>query len=548
MSTNAEPGSHRAARNAAQANSAALLVDLDGVPALRVDPAGGRFAPVDAVRWLGAADALSCGWRPPIAVYELTNWLEHLLPENGRLLHARRRADAALREHGFRREASGPADILWGNFDIECPGAVGVGAEVAGAKLADANPGQTVELTPEAIATLVRWEAYQTTNDGPRPQRPEFISATSLSGMRPKLGLHCDPLTGAWHVAHSQQLSTHIVKLEDAPDLPGEAVAEAVSLRALAYAGVAAADTAVRVWGGRSCVLSRRSDRVVQDGKVVARHQEEWGQAACLGTHEKFAHQREEPGWADFHAMLAASSPSREASDAAFMRTLVGCALLAHTDLHRQNIGFLHTGFAADGPRCEIAPMYDVSCADGRPTTTPGRSQYRLAAQRRPCASTPRPWTIWPTGAASMAISLARWRRAWRRHCPARWNKQSGTARSWTNDGLGATHTGVSKRWPRAWSRVACVCGTTSTCAKDDASRHHPELTGELDIGGVEYRMESPYPDRDLTADRAAVNIPFTRLGWLVLHGALRDGPRLRNGTSPPPPPPRRARGSRLFA
>ena len=344
-----------------------MVVNIGGVPAVRLDPAGGRFAAPDAVEWLDAADALSCGWRPPIAVGELTNWLEHLLPESGRLLHARRRADAALRKHGFMREAGGPADILWGNFDVECPGAAGITAELAGVELASETLADSPALAADDIGKLVRWAAFEEANSGPRPVPPDFPSRTSLSGMRPKLGLHRDPATGSWHAAHAGQLSTHVVKLEDTPDLPGEAVAESVSLRALGYAGVAVAETIVRVWGGRSCIVGRRTDRVAKDGAVVAKHQEEWGQAACLGTHEKFSHQREDPGWAAFHSMLARSSVSKEAADAAFVKALVACALIAHTDLHRQNIGFLHTGMTTDGPRCAIAPMYDVSCADGRP-------------------------------------------------------------------------------------------------------------------------------------------------------------------------------------
>ena len=376
-------------------SDATLVVKFRGVAAVRLDPAGGRFASPDAIEWLDAANALSCGWRPPIAIDQFTNWLEHLLPENGQLLHARRRADDALRTHGLPREASGPADILWGNCDLECPGAASVSAELAGSELPGDGAVSDAPLAPEDIGKLVRWAAYEVANRGPPPARPDFPSRTSLSGMRPKIGLRHDPVSGSWHLAHGGQLSTHIVKLEDTPDLPGEAVAESVSLRALGYAGIAAAHTVVRVWGGRSCLLSRRSDRetagevraarteakrgasgggaaqatrTAESAAVVARHQEAWGQAACLGTHEKFAHQRENPGWAEFHAMLAASSASEEAADASFVRALVGCALLAHTDLHRQNIGLLHTGMVAnERPRCEIAPMYDVSCADGRP-------------------------------------------------------------------------------------------------------------------------------------------------------------------------------------
>lgn len=349
-------------------SQARLIVRLRQRPALRLDPAGGRYASEDAADWFAAANGLSCGWQPPLAMFRLANWLDHLLPENGMRLALARAADAALRKHGIRREAAGAADVLWGNPGLECPGAVVLGAELAGETI-EAAPAPPVALDDEAVGRMVRWAAHQTTGHGPTPTMPEAVSLSSLSGARPKVGIRRDSEAGCWRAADSARLSTHIVKQEDSPSLPGEAVAEAVSLRALAHAGVPAAKTTVRVFGGVSCVVSERTDRIVRGDDVVARHQETWSQAACLGTQEKFAYQRPEPGWPSFHALLRAAAP--DGADESFLRALISCALLAHTDLHRQNIGLLHADDSADavGARVQLAPMYDVSCADGRPAT-----------------------------------------------------------------------------------------------------------------------------------------------------------------------------------
>ena len=350
-------------------SQARLIVRLWQAPALRLDPAGGRYASEDAADWLAAANGLSCGWQPPLAMFRLANWLDHLLPENGMRLALARAADAALRKHGIRREAAGAADVLWGNPGLECPGAVVVGAELAGETVV-AAPAPRMALNDEAVGRMVRWAAHQTTGHGPMPTMPEAISLSSLSGARPKVGIRRDAEAGCWRAADSAHLSTHIVKQEDSPSLPGEAVAEAVSLRAFAHAGISAAKTRVRVFAGVSCVVSERTDRIARTGDVVARHQETWGQAACLGTHEKFAYQRPEPDWPGLHALLRARSGESDSADVSFLSALVGSALLAHTDLHRQNIGLLHEDSADAGVGdVQLAPMYDVSCADGRPAT-----------------------------------------------------------------------------------------------------------------------------------------------------------------------------------
>ena len=353
-----------------EVNSPRLLVFVHGEPALRLNPAGGRFANDDAAEWLHAANRLSCGWNAPIDVFRLGNWLDHLLPENGMLVAARAQAAKVLLQHGVRREPSGAGDILWGNLGLfDCPGAVSVMSEFEDGAVPvppQARPPSIPPIDDNEVGVMVRWAVRLDSSSGPQPTRPNAMSVSSLTGFRPKIGLHHSPITGRWHPASGAQPSTHIVKYEDHSDLPGEAVAEAVALRALNMASIPAATTVARVFDGMQCVVSERTDRVVQHDKVVAVHQEEWGQAACLSTQEKFHSQTEEPSWPSLLGLLRAGGPDREAIDYGFIRALVGCMLLAHTDLHRQNIGIISS---VDGRLFHLAPLYDVSCADGRPAS-----------------------------------------------------------------------------------------------------------------------------------------------------------------------------------
>ena len=352
--------------NQKNTNEPRLLVLVGGEPALRLNPAGGRYAGPDAAEWLVARDRMSCGWNPPIDMFRLSNWLEHALPENGLLGDARGRAADELMRHGVRRDPSGPADVLWGNPGLDCPGTVSFVSAFADGRTLRPPDDETVTLDDEAIERMLQWTAYLCRGRGPSPHEPDVESRSSLTGFRPKIGLHRDPVTGRWLTASASRLSTHIVKVEDNPGLPGEAVAESVSLRALSMAGIPVADTSARMFGDVQCIVSKRTDRAVRKGAVVATHQEEWGQAACLSTREKFAYQSDEPGWPNLHDLLSSSSRSRDAIDTAFIKALVGCVLMDHTDLHRQNIGIAGD---RNGRPLGLAPLYDVSCADGRPRT-----------------------------------------------------------------------------------------------------------------------------------------------------------------------------------
>ena len=358
------PGRRAIAMNEKKANEPRLLVLIRGEPALRLNPAGGRYAGPDAAEWLIAGDRMSSGWNPPIDMFRLSNWLEHALPENGLLGEARGRAADELMRQGVRRDPSGPADILWGNPGLDCPGAVRFVSEFADGRTLRPPEDALEPLDDAAIGQMIQWAAYLCRGRGPPPRQPDAESRSSLTGFRPKIGLHRDPATGSWLTASATRLGTHIVKMEDHAGLPGEAMAESVSLRALSLAGVPVADTATRVFGDVQCIVSERTDRTVLDGTVLATHQEEWGQAACLSTREKFAHQSAEPGWPHLRDLLSSGTHGGNETDAAFIKALVGCALMGHTDLHRQNIGIAGD---EDGHPLGLAPLYDVSCLDGRP-------------------------------------------------------------------------------------------------------------------------------------------------------------------------------------
>ena len=344
-----------------------LILSVHGEPALRLNPAGGRFASDDAAEWLSAADRLSCGWNAPLDMFSLGHWLEHLLPEGGMLAAARTKAAETLLQHDVRREPSGAGDVLWGNPGPDCPGAVSIVSEFEDGDVLAPPRTSSAPVSDNQVGSMVRWAVQQASNKGPLPIRPTAMSTSSLAGFRPKIGLHHAPVEQRWFPATAERLSTHIVKYEDHADLPGEAVAETVALRALNLAGVPAAFTVARVFGGAQCVVSRRTDRTIRDCEIVPAHQEDWGQAACMSTREKFHHQTVEPGWPALVELLRTGGFGRDDVDAVFIRMLVGCMLLAHTDLHRQNVGIISRPDSVDGQLFHLAPLYDVSCADGRP-------------------------------------------------------------------------------------------------------------------------------------------------------------------------------------
>ena len=312
---------------------------------------------------LERAGTLSCAWSGPPTREALLTWLSNILPENGREAAWRERSQRRLENHGGDPFLLGPAHLIWGNSDAEYPGALSFAScGQDGAPLPPfAAPPELLAVDDEQIGNMLLQAIMEVRRSGPRRLATGPVNAVSLSGVRPKIGLAL--IKGQWLAPMGGHTSTHIVKVEDDQNvLPGEALLESICQRALSYAGLPAADTHARVFGNVQAVVSKRSDRAAdpRTGRIVRLHQEEWAQAACIRPSDKYDTLAGRPHWGDLAELLhtCASDPTREIT--ALLRLLAAAVLLGHCDLHRKNIGLLHTDESI-----VLAPAYDVSSIAG---------------------------------------------------------------------------------------------------------------------------------------------------------------------------------------
>ena len=300
----------------------------------------------------------------------LGHWLDAFLPENGAVAPYRQHARQAWEQHGAGVDRATAASILWGNADAEYTGAIDFRRtdRHPPERLPEHGPPDLEPLSEAAIGARLEL-ASRIVDSAPRTRPAELLALSgrrsSLSGMRGKLSL--TPLAdGRWGVARGDGLNTWICKHEQRLNLPGEAGVEAVCQRALILARIPAATILARVFDGRQAVLSRRTDRTVApDGRVTARHQEEWVQAEGHPPDDKYhGGRRDEPQWPDAYRLLRQRGTRPDHAQGSLSRALVAAWLLAHSDLHRRNLGFLHA--PDDAPAgIEPAPLYDVSSAVG---------------------------------------------------------------------------------------------------------------------------------------------------------------------------------------
>ena len=340
----------------------------------------GQLATLEDIHWTGAGARVSAAWDQVPTPESLTHWLEACLPENGSRAPYEERARARKLDHGESPLIGGPVDILWGNTDAEYPGAVRFRRDD------EVEPEETdygyVRLADHDIGERLH-EAWRiATQAGKGAERAWGERRSSLSGMRGKIGL-TKAEDGAWYAAQGCALNTWIAKREDDPKLPGEAGIESICQRTLALIGIAAARTLSRVFAGEQCVLSERSDRYFDraGARVLPRHQEEFCQACGWPSALKYDWGRkEEPRWEQAYAILARHSRDPTRAEGLLTRILAASWALGHTDLHRRNLGFLHTSPDEDFG-VQITPMYDVSSGIGIEHTVRFRMAIGIARQ-----------------------------------------------------------------------------------------------------------------------------------------------------------------------
>ena len=300
----------------------------------------------------------------------LRHWLAAFLPEDDAIAPYREHARQQWETHGVGSARDSTASILWGNADAEYTGAIDFRqtADAPAEDLPAREPVATEPISDREIGHRLDL-ASRIAEGAPRTRPAELLALSgrraSLSGMRGKIGL-TRTADGRWAVALGETLSTWVAKHEQRPGIPGEAGVEAVCQRALALTRIPATTTLARVFDGRQAVLSRRTDRTVgPEERVTARHQEEWIQAEGHPPDDKYHEgRRDEPQWPDAYRLLRQRGSRPDHAQGSLSRALVAAWLLAHSDLHRRNLGFLHA--PGDAPAgIELAPLYDVSSAVG---------------------------------------------------------------------------------------------------------------------------------------------------------------------------------------
>ena len=313
-----------------------------------------QVTPGDALSWMSST------WTEETPAETVRSWLLCALPESGLLDAWKEDAAAALGGVGVPDQPRVPETLLWAHAGSEFGGALQTAREedpvpARAARLNDhasLDEGQVVELL-RAVARKARGRfAGHGWSKGLNP------SSASLAGMRPKTSLSIDD-DGAWR--HGS-LNTHVIKLEDFPDNPGEAGVESICQRTIMQLGLRAAAARSRMVGGMQCVLSERADRVVRDGVIAPVHQEDFRQAS--GCAQKFP-ARGAPEWPEAYALLRdlAADPDGECRE--LTGVLAAAWLLGHGDLHRGNLGF-HVSCPDDGAKvASLAPASDVSSGMG---------------------------------------------------------------------------------------------------------------------------------------------------------------------------------------
>lgn len=193
-------------------------------------------------------------------------------------------------------------------------------------------------------------------NDQPLPG--ELRDPSPVSGYQRKIALTLLPGERfAVPKLGSGAPTTHILKVPETT-FPREAFYEAVCASLANHIGLEAAPSRSFWVDQYEVILSTRFDRVVTDGTVYRRHQEDFAQA--LGLPPRLKYEREgRPGYRYDTSAIARVLRQTEGPALAidtFLRTTIFNLAIGNTDNHAKNHALLYERGAA--PR--LAPLYDL--------------------------------------------------------------------------------------------------------------------------------------------------------------------------------------------
>lgn len=308
-----------------------LTVSRRRVPQLRYRP---DYVAERGVGALGLSIPLSVAVRPYKG--DLVDfWIESLLPEG-------ETRTLLERYFGIRR---GDGFALLAAIGRDCAGAVAItpAEQPPNSVSGPLQPLTTAEVG-EAVAALRQ-----------HPLGVDDDVRVSLGGLQSKLLLV--KVDGGWARPLGGMPSTHILK-PDPPEFPGLVASEAFAQRAALLAGLPTAESRLDTFGGQTVIVVTRFDRVLKDGGLVRRHQEDGCQALGIDP----------TGMGKYQTLNGAASYSRLADlfdtyvgdRAAELRRLAAMltftVAIGNTDAHLRNHAFLHRGNDVS-----LAPIYDAA-------------------------------------------------------------------------------------------------------------------------------------------------------------------------------------------
>lgn len=322
-----------------------LLVLVAGEPAARVVQArSGNLSLVYDRSWQDRPDSFAISLSMPLSRLEhgdasVRPFMEGLLPDSAYI----------LAEWGRRFQVSprNPFALLT-HMGEDCAGAVQF---VRPDRFpVDAGAGESVEwLSDDDIADRLR-ELVEQHGVGRRPgDRGQF----SLAGAQPKMPLLFDG--GRWGIPSGAKPTTHILKPSAQRDLDGFELNEHFCLRLASALGLAAAESSLGRFGGRTALVVTRYDRArTNDGRVLRLHQEDLCQALAVSPLRKYQNE-DGPGPEDVVALLLRESSEPQIDVAAFVDALALNWAIGGTDAHAKNFSLLLSAGTV-----RLAPLYDL--------------------------------------------------------------------------------------------------------------------------------------------------------------------------------------------
>lgn len=303
-----------------------------------------RYLPSDAAPPISVGLPASEPW----TTARTTAWFEGLLPEGDQRARIAARFNIAASDTFALLE-----QIAW-----ECAGAIAVMPEGR-----EPAAGTYRALSDEEVGLRL----------GALPGRPydeDDEIRVSLGGYQAKLVMArfgeswAEPVLGA--------VSTHILKPEP-PQWPGMAAAEAWALALASQVTSTASARVDHALGASPTLVVTRYDRVMVEGRVRRRHQEDLCQVMGLFPEAKYAEppmKPSKPSWQRLAGILMDRAVDPTGERFRLLQQMTVTIAVGNADAHAKNLAVIHER----GGLVSLSPMYDIV-----PTTAFVPNQTRAA-------------------------------------------------------------------------------------------------------------------------------------------------------------------------